>query len=424
MKASPARRHAAALAALLGCLALALLLYHDLAGGTLLQHSPYDSYALQAENWLAGRTWIEDGAAYPWLELAVYNGRYYQSFPPVPGVALLPWVALGGGAAAVPSNLVCALCALAAAAGVYACFWRRGAAPATAAFFAVFCAFGSNLFWLSTSGGVWFLAQVLGFCLAVWGVFWALGAGIAQQALAGFCLAAAVGCRPFYALPLALWGLWGLRRARHARPRGRALAALAGAWAPVAAVAAAMMAYNYARFGSVLEFGHNYLPEFQRADNGQFSPAYLLANLGNLLRPVTLGAGGRLQFEHFNGFLFLVADPLFLLWIALGLRAAARRRAAGPVRTPAAEQPLFPFPASGRVLAAAFLAALLLTCMHKTLGGWQFVARYLVDLQIYPLLWCLARSHSSARTPGPAAWGLCGAAALFNLYGAVYMLGV
>ena len=59
--------------------------------------------------------------------------------------------------------------------------------------------------------------------------------------------------------------------------------------------------------------------------------------------------------------------------------------------------------------------------MHKTLGGWQFGARYLVDLQIYPLLWFLPRGRG--RAPGAAAWGLCGAAVLFNLYGAVYMLG-
>lgn len=406
------RRHGAALAALLGCLALALLLYHDLAGGTLLQHSPYDSYALQAENWLAGRIWIEDGEAYPWLELAVYQGRYYQSFPPVPAAALLPFVALGGGAQAVPSNLICGVYGLLAAAGVYGCFWRRGAPPAAAAFFALFCAGGSNLFWLSTSGGVWFLAQVLGFCLAVWGIFWALGHTLPQQALAGFCLAAAVGCRPFYVL---LLGLWALRGLRLARGRRGALPKLAAAWAPVAGVAALLMGYNCARFGSVLEFGHNYLPEFQRAEHGQFGLAYLLPNLLNLLRPVTLTADGSLQFEHFNGFFFLAADPLFLLWLLAAVRALRRRAAAGGRD--------LPFPTGGRVLGAVFLAALVLTCLHKTLGGWQFGVRYLVDLQVYPLLWFLGRTGPED-APGPAAWGLCGAAVLFNLYGAVYMLGV
>ena len=49
--------------------------------------------------------------------------------------------------------------------------------------------------------------------------------------------------------------------------------------------------------------------------------------------------------------------------------------------------------------------------------------QWLVDLQVYPLLWFLGRT-SPEDAPGPAAWGLCGAAVLFNLYGAVYMLGV
>ena len=46
------RDHAAALGGILACLALALLLYHSLAGGTLLSANAYDSYSLQAENWL------------------------------------------------------------------------------------------------------------------------------------------------------------------------------------------------------------------------------------------------------------------------------------------------------------------------------------------------------------------------------------
>ena len=105
----PGAAHAAALAGLLGCLALALLCYHDLAGGTLLVHNDYDSYALQAENWLHGSLGIENGENYPWLELAIFEGRYYQSFPPVPAVFLLPWVAAAGSAAGVPSNLICGL---------------------------------------------------------------------------------------------------------------------------------------------------------------------------------------------------------------------------------------------------------------------------------------------------------------------------
>ena len=108
------RHHAQALAAALSLLALALVLYHSLAAGTLLSPNVYDSYLLQAQNWLAGRMDIADGASRPWLELAVFEGRYYLSFPPVPSVlALLP-AALGLSL----GNLWQALWALAALAGV------------------------------------------------------------------------------------------------------------------------------------------------------------------------------------------------------------------------------------------------------------------------------------------------------------------
>ncbi len=147
----------APLAGILFCLALSLLLYHSLAGGTLLSRNFYDSYSLQAENWLAGRNYIANGEDYTWLELAIYNGRYYQSFPPVPAVFMLPFVALFGSAAAVPSNLIMLFVALLCAAGVYACCLNAGASPITAAFFTLFISFGSNTYWLSTAAvsGSW-----------------------------------------------------------------------------------------------------------------------------------------------------------------------------------------------------------------------------------------------------------------------------
>ncbi len=390
----------APLVGILFCLALSLLLYHSLAGGTLLSRNFYDSYSLQAENWLAGRNYIANGEDYTWLELAIYHGRYYQSFPPVPAAFMLPFVVLFGGAAAVPSNLIMLFVALLCTAGVYACCLNAKTSPVTAAFFTLFISFGSNTFWLSTSGGVWFMAQMLGLCLAFWGLFFAQRGG---RVLPSLLFALAVGCRPFYAVLLAVWFLWQLRADRSPR-------AVVSAAAPAFVAAAAMMAYNYARFGSVTEFGHNYLPEFMAAEHGQFSLAYLLPNLANLLRPVTLDSNLQLHFEIFNGFLFLIANPLFLLALVRGIQLLRQREP----RVPAPA-----LPTNGTVILLCCLLIVMLTAMHRTMGGWQFGTRYLIDLFPWVLVWFLA---CPGWKPSTAAWTLCGAAMLFNLYGAVYML--
>lgn len=387
------RIYGQALAGMLICLAFFYVCYHSLAGGTLLGQNAYDSYALQAQNWLAGRNDIAQGEQYPWLELAVYQGRYYLSFPPVPSVLALPWLLVLGWH---PANLVVALWGLLTGAGVFACFWQRGAAPQACAFHAVFTVLGSNFCWLSTSGGVWMQAQVAALALCVWAV-WAFLRG--RFSVCSFLLALAVGCRPFSLLYLALLGLFLLGRCRALR----SVRPLAGPVAAALAVGACLAAYNWARFGSPLEFGHTYLPEFMREELGQFHPAYFWPNVKNLLRPVTLDASLRLQFPLFNGFLPLAADPYFLLW-AFSLAGAARRR-------------------QGRRLGLTLLGGALLTvcalCMHRTLGGWQFGARYLVDALPWAILWFVLRPQ---KAPGVWAYTLCGLAVLFNLYGAVYML--
>ena len=101
------------------------------------------------------------------------------------------------------------------------------------------------------------------------------------------CLALSVGCRPFQAafVPPALWMLYkNISRAEPA-PLGRTLARMLPHLAAPAIVALALGAYNYARFGNPLEFGHNYLPEFTRdPDQPQFGLQYVAGNIANLLR--------------------------------------------------------------------------------------------------------------------------------------------
>ena len=168
-------------------------------------------------------------------------------------------------------------------------------------------------------------------------------------------------------------------------------------------VAAAYMWYNYARFGSVLEFGHNYLPEFTEAENGQFHLSYIFANLKNIfLRPIAFGEGLSLEYPVFDGFLFYVANPFFLLLFGQ-IVSDARHRQMDAMRY---------------VLLAAMLLNLLLLCWHKTFGGWQFGARYTCDLLPLALAYlCLAKRQSLCRWERFAAWfGI-----LLNVYGALAM---
>ena len=181
-------------------------------------------------------------------------------------------------------------------------------------------------------------------------------------------------------------------------------------WGRLAAVSALPLAaamalgwYNWARFGSPLEFGRAYLPEFAREGYAQFSLTYLAQNLKNLLRPVTLDAALDLKFPMFDGFLPVAATPLFLVWGAGQVRAIRKKS----------------FDLRDGILLAGLVFTLLGLCTHRTFGGWQFGARYTMDLVPWALLFFLR--HPPAE-PGPGARWLCAAGVLFNFYGAVYLL--
>ena len=111
--------------------------------------------------------------------------------------------------------------------------------------------------------------------------------------------------------------------------------------------------------------------------------------------------------------MFFAANPLFLLAMSRGVAVSLSGHA-----EPRREN--LPLPAAGWCIAAACALLTALTCMHRTLGGWQFGARYLVDLFPWLLIWFMARPAWRA---GAGAKTLCGMAVLFNLYGAVFMLG-
>ncbi len=385
-------RKKAALAALVG-LAFVAFCYLALCRALdldILAHSPYDSYSLQAMLWREGRVSLTENRA--WLELAVYGGEYYISFPPFPTLVMLPLTFFFG--EETPSQLVSFACVLAAYLFGFLTARRRKVSPAMSAFMAVFLVLGCNLCEFGLYGGVWNVAQSMGFaltCAAFYGVSRRTRPGTYASLI---LIACAVGCRPFQAVYVPLLLYFALKRLGIKR--------LWPALIVPGLIALSYAFYNWLRFSDPLQFGHDYLPEFaQQSEYGQFSLHYIPSNLRNILR-LPRFENGRLTFPTAFGFAFWLCNPLFPLFLA----AFALRVMRDKVR---------PW---HWMLLFTLLIHFFLLLMHKSFGGVQFGTRYLCDLApaMY-FFWARPRSSRLRRVPLCAA---CSFGILFNLYGAWY----
>ena len=137
-------------------------------------------------------------------------------------------------------------------------------------------------------------------------------------------------------------------------------------WAvPVLLIAGSYMALNQARFGNPLEFGHNSLPEFTRVPEGQFNLSYFWDNFKLLFRlprqdassdPRTFFTGQTMAFWLINPMYFCIAA-------AWGHGLLRRRNLTVLIMLP-----------------IIIVAHVFMICCHRTLGGWQFGNRYLLDM--------------------------------------------
>ena len=147
------------------------------------------------------------------------------------------------------------------------------------------------------------------------------------------------------------------------------------------------MLYNYARFDNPLEFGHNYLPEFVRAENGQFSIEYFGHNFLELFTKI-------LPFDElFNPeisvtFAFYFANPLYILWWYRTIKNIVKTHRISKSRL---------------IFTIAIFLNILLICFHRTLGGWQFGARYTCDMLPFVFLCILisTKKYTGEDSPPP-----------------------
>ena len=391
------------------CMLAALFVIGSFTGQWPWSYNSYCSYALQATSWLQGR--LDLGQDYPWLELAIYQGRYYVSFPPFPSVVLLPFAAVMGwqtpdGWIALATALVgvwhaCALCR------------ELGQGLRSTLFWVLVLFLANGWLWIGVNGYVWFIAQNMCFTLCLMALYHGVrGRGCLSLAW----WACAVGCRPtvILYLPLLLGILYRHERAAWPGLSPVRLVLRRWWWAiPTLCIAAGYMWLNWARFGNPLEFGHNYLPEFTRIQTGQFHLSYLLSNLSDLFRlprvvqreaGSAVGMVSALSWYTINGGSLCLVNPILpvglVCWL-LSLRRRWREDRALLICLP--------------ILTVGYI---LLICCHRTLGGWHFGNRYLLETMPF-LLYGMLRWMPDNRRLALVSLPYFGLGAMLNLVGTI-----
>ena len=227
---------------------------------------PYDKGARDEAQKETGEPYLFD--------VAYHDGHYYVYFGVVPVVLFyLPFYLLTGAnfPTAIGVLIACVAFVLGCSALLdrFARYHFKRVSPGLYLLLQIPLVTCCGILYLLKFPTFYSLPIMLGLAFSVWGLyFWMRGrasaarsAGPEKWYLAGsLCMALVVGCRPqlvvlsLLAFPL-FWRAYITER-RLFSPRGaREFACLV---APYAVVAAGLMGYNYARFGSLTDFGANY----------------------------------------------------------------------------------------------------------------------------------------------------------------------
>lgn len=333
----------------------------------------FNSFALQAKSWLEGR--LDLGQNYTHLELAIFEGKYFVSFPPFVSYVLLPFAVIFG--TKTPDHWLALLSVLVA--GIYAVKLYKSVRGnyTYALFLTIFLMLGCNTLFSSVNGWVWFIAQNFAFTLSLMSLYYAHHGKIG---IALSLLACAVGCRPFQFVyvPIIIWlavSDWSEKNTEKLDKCTsfvqKAILYVKDKWLSAICplcIGISYMILNYMRFGSPFEFGHNYLPEFTEAELGQFHPQYIIQNLPSLFRLPQTTNGGALSFPTFNGMAIWLISPLFITFVVYIIYSAVKRNKLGK------------YSFLYWLLPCLLVLHIICITAHKTMGGWHFGNRYINDL--------------------------------------------
>lgn len=373
------------------------------------QHALHDSYTIQAMAWRDGRVKLDKN--YDWLELAVKNdtyfashdmddnesykayfydsegefiehdeNEYYVSFPPFPSVPMFLLSLIYD--YDTPNNLVSILYGVGALVYAILLCKRLKLSYIYSICGGLFLTVASSAFYLVTNrfpGGVWFMAQTLSMLLTMASFYYIHGKKKSEHFAAFILLGFAVGCRPFQLLyyfyfAYVLWKKYNYKFIKTIK-----------FYIPAAFIGCIYMLYNYARFGNILEFGHNYLPEFMLAKDGQFSFNYVLINYKQMFFQLAEKTETGIVFSIWgfacwlSNVLFIVAVFAILINIITFFKNI-RKKSSNDEKTGLFDKMKNTTLVEKWILFILIALHFLLILMHKSLGMLQFGSRYTVDI--------------------------------------------
>ncbi len=336
---------------------------------TPFMHTTYCSYALQADRWLHGH--LDLGQDYPWLELAIYNGKYFVSFPPLPTFFVLPFVLLFG-VNGTPEYFITVVLSIIGVIYVYKLFSLYIKNTTSAVLWSLLASIGSNFLLIGYNGDVWLMAQTAAYMFTAMSFYYALTDDEKDGKWPLIWLACAVGCRPinFVYCPIILILLY----MKFKKNNLSLTDALKKHWkwliAP-AVIGIFYMVLNLLRFDNPFQFGHDFLPVNTRTPGEtQFGLKYFGENFKEKLFGLPKGSGDhRLLFSK-AGFAFYLVSPVFLAGFVLTVKRLIdifRNKVKSTVTLP-----VF-------LIGVSVAAHLIILCLHSSMGGIQWGLRYTVD---------------------------------------------
>lgn len=373
----------------------------------VFEHNPYDSYTRQALAWRDGRTYLNDDPdSIAYLELAVFEGNYFVSFPPVPSLVELVLTFFFG--QNTPNQFMLYVYTVISCIALTVLFYKKYN-MFLAVILGVLASVGTNILSLVAFGGVWHEAQCLSFMLCSLAVLFIKSDNKILNGVSLFCASLAVGCRPFTVIfiPFLLFELYKKNVEITDKTLKEKIIDLKIFIPYLIApflVACGLMLYNFIRFKNPFEFGHNYLPEFTRVEEGQFNIKYLLPNLKQAFKlPLIFKPECKFYLDKFSANIFYIFNPFIAVFLFYNLKTIVKK-----------------FKIYDFLWLLAFFAFVFATCMHRTLGGFQFGARYFIDMVPYLALYIFGANINLK-------WGttvlsiICLFAVSLNVYGAYFI---